>query len=180
MSLTLDVRDLIGRPGSSREVGLSELVEDLRTELVEVPADRPVALALLLESVTDGLLISGGVTGRVTMSCARCLATFEQDLQVTVHELFAPEPEEDEDVYPVREGSVDLEPMIRDALVLAMPFAPLCREDCLGLCERCGGDRNRGECTCVEEVDPRWSALAALDLTQLERLDVTEGPGKGA
>jgi uncharacterized protein len=49
--------------------------------------------------------------------------------------------------------------MVRDAVLLDVPFAPLCRPECLGLCERCGGDRNLGECSCVETVDPRWADL---------------------
>ena len=61
------------------------------------------------------------------------------------------------------EGIIDLEPMIRDAVVLAMPFSPLCRPDCLGLCARCGGDRNLGECSCPPEVDERLAALAMIE-----------------
>jgi uncharacterized protein len=54
--------------------------------------------------------------------------------------------------------------MIRDAVVPAMPFAPLCRPDCQGLCERCGGDRNSAECVCPPEIDSRWAPLASLRL----------------
>ena len=85
---------------------------------------------------------------------------------VPVQELFAPGAEpDDEHEYPLVEGHLDLEPMIRDAVVPSLPFAPLCRPDCLGLCERCGGDRNLGECSCPPETDPRWSPLLDLNLT---------------
>jgi uncharacterized protein len=158
----VDVRDLLGRPGSSREVHLADLVDGLATELAEVPA--PVRIDVLMESVVEGILVSGPVSGRMAFRCARCLKTFSQGFTVEVTELFAPTPDEDEEAYPLGEGTIDLEPMVRDAVVLSMPFSPLCREDCLGLCERCGGDRNLGECVCPPAADPRWAALDDLEL----------------
>jgi uncharacterized protein len=135
----VDVRDLLGQPGSSRQVQVADRIEGLATELAEVPS--PVRVDVLLESVVEGILVS-----------------------VQVTELFAPAPAEEDDAYPLREGTIDLEPMVRDAVVLSMPFSPLCRHDCLGLCERCGGDRNLGECTCPPATDPRWAALEGLEL----------------
>jgi uncharacterized protein len=161
--IAIDVRDLVGRPGSSRELQVNQPVEGLRLELAGVPEDRPVHGDLLLESVVEGILVSGPLVGRAAMSCARCLRGFEVDVDVEVQELFVPEAESEGDEYPLKPpGSVDLEPMIRDALLTAMPFSPLCRPDCLGLCERCGGDRNLGECSCPPRLDPRWDALAPL------------------
>ena len=107
--------------------------------------------------------MSGPLVGRAAMSCARCLKPFELDVDVEVQELFVPGAAPDGDEYPLESpGSLDLEPMIRDALLTAMPFSPLCRPDCLGLCERCGGDRNLGECSCAPPTDPRWDALSGL------------------
>jgi len=103
---------------------------------------------LLFESVVEGLLVSGNVQGLMVLSCARCLRPFESPFDLSVQELFAPGARPEDDEYPVEEGAVDLEPMIRDSVVLAMPFSPLCTPGCLGLCARCGGDRNTGECTC--------------------------------
>jgi uncharacterized protein len=160
----LDVRDLLDSPGSSREVHLNEPFEDLQTELAEVPSDVPVHVEVLLESVVEGILVSGSLSGRIEYRCARCLKPFSGDFGVEVTELFALEPAGDEDQYPVREGVIDLEPMVRDAVLLAIPFSPLCRPDCLGLCERCGGDRNLGECSCPPAVDPRWEPLSHLGL----------------
>jgi uncharacterized protein len=169
VSLDVDVRDLLGHPGSSRTVHVEEPIEDLRTELAHVPAGQPVEAELLMESVVEGILASGPVGGTMRLTCARCLKPFDSRFRIEVRELFAPTPVEDDDQYPVEEGFVDLEPMIRDNVVPAMPFAPLCREDCLGLCPRCGGDRNLGECDCTEQIDERWSVLAGLDLEALER-----------
>jgi uncharacterized protein len=176
MSVVLDVRDLVGHPGASREVHLAEPVVGLATELAFVPDDRALDADLLLESVVEGVLVSGRLGGVLVESCARCLTPFEQPFELRVQELFAPDAAAAEaDEYPLVEGQVDLEPMIRDAIVLFMPFSPLCRPDCQGLCERCGGNRNLGECECPPAPgDARWSALAALDMPDL--LDLPDLP----
>ena len=160
----VDVRDLLEHPGASRTLRVSEGVPNLATELASVPDDRAIGADFLLESVVEGVLVSGSVSGQMTLTCARCLKTFDTGFDLTVHELFSPEATEEDDEYPVVEGFLNLEPMIRDAVVPAMPFAPLCRPDCRGLCERCGGDRNFGECVCPPEIDSRWAPLASLRL----------------
>jgi uncharacterized protein len=166
VSVVLDDRDLVGNPGASREVHVAEPVAGLATELAFVPDDRALDADLLLECVVEGVLVSGRLGGVLVESCARCLTPFDQPFEVRVQELFAPGVvAEDADEYPLVEGHVNLEPMIRDAIVLSMPFSPLCRPDCLGLCDRCGGNRNAGECACPPvAVDPRWAALASLEL----------------
>lgn len=160
----VDVRDLVGQPGASRHLRVAEPIDGLATELAQVPPGQPVRVEVLLESVVEGILVSGPVSGEMAYRCARCLKAFTERFTVEVTELFAAGAPEEEDAYPLREGAIDLEPMVRDAVVLSMPFSPLCRPDCLGLCERCGGDRNLGECTCAPDVDPRWAALEQLDL----------------
>jgi DUF177 domain-containing protein len=162
--IEIDVRDLVGHPGQSREVRVDEPVEGLSSGLATVPEDAPVEAALLLESVVEGILVSGPLRGSMRLSCARCLKTFEQPFDVSVHELFIPGRADDSDEYPLADdGAIDIEPMVRDAVVLSMPFSPLCRPDCQGLCERCGGDRNLGECTCgPAPTDPRWEALSEI------------------
>ncbi|HEX2266760.1 MAG TPA: YceD family protein [Actinomycetota bacterium] len=160
----VDVRDLLEHPGASRTLRVTEGIPNLATELATVPDDRAIGAEFLLESVVDGVLVSGSVSGQMTLTCARCLKTFDTGFDLAVHELFSPDATEEDDEYPVVEGFVNLEPMIRDAVVPAMPFAPLCRPDCQGLCERCGGDRNFGECVCPPEIDSRWAPLASLRL----------------
>lgn len=164
MTVVIDVRDLVRAPGSSRPVQIDEPVEGLSTELARVPEDSPVHGELVVESLVEGLMVSGPLSGVMTLSCARCLKPFDWPFTLEVHEIFAPGATGQDDEYPIEDGQVDLEPMIRDAVILAMPFAPLCRQDCRGLCERCGGDRNLGECSCGPEADPRWTALSGLEL----------------
>jgi uncharacterized protein len=156
----IDIRELLGRPGAASTERIDEPLEGLHTELADVPPDAPVEGELVLENVVEGVLVSGTLHATMTMRCARCLNDFSSPIDVEVSELFRPEPDPDGDDYPIApEGVLDPEPMVRDALGLAMPFAPLCRPDCKGLCERCGGDRNLGECSCAEEIDARWAPL---------------------
>ncbi len=160
----VDVRDLIAEPGAQRRVTLDEPIEGMATELARVPEEAPVRIDVVLESIREGILVSGPLSGRIAYRCARCLKAFDRDFRLEVEELFAYEPGQEEDDYPISDGHIDLEQMVRDNVVLAMPFSPLCRDDCLGLCPRCGGDRNLGECACGPETDPRWSVLDRLDL----------------
>jgi DUF177 domain-containing protein len=158
----IDVRDLLERPGSARRVRLDEPVEGLRTELAAVAPEAPIEGELTLEGVLEGIFVTGSVGGRMTLRCARCLKEFEAEFDVAMNELYVREPGPEDDYVLADDLTLDPEPMVRDAVVLQMPFSPLCTPGCLGLCERCGGDRNIGECTCGPEVDPRWSALEAL------------------
>jgi uncharacterized protein len=160
----IDVRHLVDRPGATRSVQVVEPVGGLRLELAAVPEDAPVRADLLLESVVEGILVSGPISGRARLSCARCLRPFEQGFGVEVQELFSRSAAPGGEEYLLSsQGEIDIEPMVRDAVLLSLPFSPLCRPGCLGLCERCGGDRNLGECTCgPEPADPRWAALDGL------------------
>jgi len=158
----IDVRDLIGQPGASKTVQLRGTLDGLGTELASLKPDEPVTGDLLLESVVEGVVVSGKLRGVMALRCARCLVGFEAPVQVDVSELFALASEaDDEDVYPVTpEGWIDPEQLVRDALGLELPFSPLHHPDCQGICSVCGGDRNRGECPGDhDDLDPRWSAL---------------------
>ncbi|MGH2738994.1 MAG: YceD family protein [Actinomycetota bacterium] len=166
MSWVLDVRDL-SEPGGARELRRRAPVEGLSTELASVSTSLPVSAELLLESLVGGILASGAITGSMSCRCARCVKEFTKPFRVEVSELFVSASSaatRDGDEYPIAEGSIDLEPMIRDAVVLSMPFSPLCKPECLGICERCGGDRNLGACSCPPLTDPRWAVLETLDL----------------
>jgi uncharacterized protein len=162
----LKVADLVDHPGVSRPLDLRLAVpEDLDLPLVEVVG--PVHLVGVLESVVDGLLVRGTVTVRMRMACARCLIAVEDDVTPAVTELFADTDEVDEleAGYEIRDGSVDLDTLLRDALVPAAPFQPLCRPDCAGLCPECGARLNEVSCDCEDvSLDPRWAALEQLRL----------------
>ncbi len=159
----LDIRDLIGAPGHSRRVQVSGELEELGTEIARLKPGSRVEGDLLLESVVEGILASGRIRCELACACARCLKPFETPLALGVSEMFVPQPDPEGDEYALdAEGFLDPEQMLRDAVGLELPFSPLCKEDCLGLCERCGGDRNLGECSCGPRIDHRWAPLEDL------------------
>ena len=112
-------------------------------------------------------LPGGGVeTGEAPWQavCSRCLQPVAGDIAVHVDELYEPAPLEGE-TYPLDDDTLDLTPLVRDALLLELPLAPLCTEDCAGICPSCGADRNETQCDCrVDDTDPRWAALRSLEL----------------
>ena len=166
---SIDVRELLGHPGTQRQEALRGTLEGFGTEVARIPEDRPVEGDFLLESIVEGILVTGSLSGSLHLHCARCLAEFDSTLRVEVQELFVVAPDPDTDDYPLDpEGFIDPEQMVRDAIGVELPFSPLCKPDCLGLCPVCGGDRNLGECRGDHvETDPRWSGLEDL----LDRLE---------
>ena len=166
----IDVRDLVGHPGASRVEQLSGTIEDLSTELARLSEDTPITAELVLESLIEGIVASGTLEGSLALRCARCLKGFERGFSLRLSEVFVPFPHEDSDEYPLDpEGFLDPDQMLRDVVGVELPFAPVCRPTCLGLCSRCGGDLNVDGCTCTDaEIDPRWDGLDAL-LDELDR-----------
>jgi uncharacterized protein len=161
----LDTRELGRRPGSMRAARWAAVApEGWGLELVRVPTGTPVELDLRMESVMDGVLVSGVVTAEVDAECGRCLEPLRTALEADVQELFAYEPDPGDDDVPMLEGDfIDLEPLVRDAIVLALPLNPVCAEDCAGLCTGCGEPlRTLDPDHSHDAVDPRWAALGAL------------------
>lgn len=163
--LVLDTRELGRRPGSMRRVQRTVPAPDgWALDLVRVPAGSDVALELRLESVVDGVLVSGTVRVSVDAECGRCLEPLRDVLEVEVQELFAYDlSDADEDAFALDGDFIDLEPLVRDAVVLGLPFSPVCDDACPGLCSLCGEPLAEiGPEHAHDESDPRWAALAAL------------------
>lgn len=163
----LDVRELGRRPGSMKAVRTEvPAPDDLTVGMAQVPPASAVALDLRLEAVVEGVLVSGRVTADVAGECARCLAPTSDRVTVELTELFAypgsvtEETSEEDEVSHLVGDMLDLEPVVRDGLVLALPLSPLCREDCRGLCPGCGValDDLPDDHTHTT-TDPRWAAL---------------------
>ena len=159
------VVDILDRPGEYRDFRIVETLSGAGIGLARL-ATSPVEADLRAESVVEGVLITGRAQAGVTFECSRCLTEFPSQVSVELCELFtgpghAVAPEED--AYEIVGTDVDLEPMLRDALVLALPLSPVCSLDCKGYCAGCGQNLNEGACTCApDDVDPRWAELEAL------------------
>jgi uncharacterized protein len=164
--LVINTHELGRRPGSMRTLELSvPAPADLGIELIGVPAGSPVEVELRLEAVMEGVLASGRAWATLTGECARCLDPLEQELEVPLQELYVyPESDAEEDEASRLEGELlDLEPALRDAVVLALPFRPICSQDCLGLCLECGARLSDDPGHAHDEsIDPRWVALSTL------------------
>ena len=175
----LDTRELGRRAGAMKTKQFSVAAPaDLSLGTIGVPAGSEVEFDLKLESVMEGVLVTGTALVTIEGECARCLEPLSFDSEVDVTELFEyPDTdargrvlsdEESEDELPKLEGDfLDLEPLLRDAVVLALPAKPLCQPGCLGLCVECGANLNLEPNHQHQLVDPRWAALA--DLTTQER-----------
>src|SRR4051812_40877280 len=164
----VELRELGRRAGSMQPFEKSlPAPEGWRVELIGVPAGAEVDLRLRLESVMEGVLVSGEVDVPLVGSCARCLEPVEDTLELDLQELFAyagsttEATSEEDEVRRIEGDFPDLEPMVRDAVVLALPLAPVCSQDCRGLCVDCGQRLDDLPADHTHEVlDPRWAGLA--------------------
>ena len=184
---SVDLRELGRRAGSMHELERTlPAPGNWRVELIGVPEGAEVSLRLRLESVMEGVLVSGEVEVPVVGSCARCLEPIEDTLELDVQELFAyagsttEATSEEDEVRRVEGEHIDLEPMVRDLVVLSLPLAPTCTEDCAGLCVDCGQrlDDLPADHT-HEQLDPRWAGLAGrFGASQADRSAAAPGtPG---
>jgi uncharacterized protein len=169
--LVLDTRELGRRPGSQRRKSFTAPAPaDLGIEVLRVPEGSPVAFELRLEAVMEGVLVTGEAHADLVGECARCLEEIHDEIVADFQELFVYEESdtaphaEDEDVSRLEGDLLDLEPLLRDSVVLTLPFQPLCQDDCPGLCIECGvrladapGHQHD------EPIDPRWAKLQGLE-----------------
>jgi DUF177 domain-containing protein len=175
--LVLDTRDLGRRAGAMVEVaGVVPAPVGLGAMSLSVPEGSDLALDLRLESVVEGVLVSGTATAQVTGECSRCLDPVTDEVTVDLAELYVypetdargrviprdPVPDDERDEAMLEGDLLDLEPALRDAVVLALPIAPVCRDECPGLCPQCGFRLEQDPNHQHDLVDARWAALAGL------------------
>ncbi|ANJ09698.1 DUF177 domain-containing protein [Streptomyces parvulus] len=177
--LVFDTHELGRRPGALQRLTRTvDAPKDFGVQgVIGVPEGAPVELDLRLESVMEGVLVTGTARATAEGECVRCLEPLEQQLAADFQELFsypdaddrgrpAAEPgddaEDDEDRLFVEDGLIGLEPVLRDAVVLALPMQPVCREDCPGLCSECGARLADNPDHHHDAVDIRWAALQGL------------------
>ncbi|WP_380566400.1 YceD family protein [Streptacidiphilus jeojiensis] len=194
--LVFDTHELGRRPGSMRKVSRSlPAPEGLGIEVIGVPVGSAVELDLRLESVVEGVLVTGTVEADLKGECVRCLEPIEQELEADFQELYyypeaadrfggtsktSEDDDEDEEASRLEGDLFDLEPVLRDAVVLALPLQPVCQEDCLGLCSECGARLTDDPDHHHEAVDPRWAALQGLSALASEAGSEDSGTREGA
>ncbi len=173
--LVLDTRELGRRPGSERSLELTvPAPAQLGIEVLSVPEGSPVELDLRLEAVMEGVLLTGTATAGLEGECVRCLEPIEDEIHARLQELYV-YPEQhakatehddrdlDDETSLLVDDMIDLEPLLRDAVVLALPFQPLCQDDCPGLCTECGARlADDPDHTHEAPIDPRWAGLEQL------------------
>ncbi|MEU6529843.1 YceD family protein [Streptomyces sp. NPDC046928] len=178
--LVFDTHELGRRPGALQRLTRTvDAPKDLGIpKVVGVPEGAPLELDLRLESVMEGVLVTGTARARAEGECVRCLEPLQLDVEADFQEMFSypdaddrgrahrAEPgddaEDDEDRLFLEDGLFDLEPVLRDAVVLALPMQPVCQEDCPGLCAECGVRLADDPDHHHDAVDIRWAALQGL------------------
>jgi uncharacterized protein len=161
--LKIAVHDLMHKPGSMREKVIEHTVlERLGNYAIGVEVGQVLEIDLRLESVHEGILATGEAFGRTSGECGRCLDPIESDVEVDFQELFAYSGTS-EDEFLVENEQIDLDQVIRDAVVLSLPLQPVCQQDCKGLCVTCGAKlADDPQHAHSPAIDPRWSGLQQL------------------
>lgn len=156
----LPVRDIMHRPGEMREFEFDVPAPSVWGEgLVAVAPGETIALHARAESVHEGILITADVQSRYKGVCGRCLTDIDEAVEVEFQELFGYSGGEAND-FEVQDDHVDLETLVRDSIVLSLPFQPVCRPDCPGL-DPVTGEKLTQEAAPEPTIDPRWAALKA-------------------
>jgi uncharacterized protein len=162
--LRIDVADLLAHPGSHRDVTLCAHLDALRGTSAVIEA--PITIDASLERVPDGIVVRAELVTRWRAQCSVCLRDLERHLRVHVDELFEADPIEGE-TYPLEGHELDLEQLVRDALLLELPLAPHCDEPCATSATERGLDTEIDVPDADghdEAADPRWASLAGLEL----------------
>ncbi|MEY4458391.1 MAG: hypothetical protein RIS25_984 [Actinomycetota bacterium] len=160
----ISVADVSHRTGEEVQLTLDFPVpEQLGEGMAKVLAGTPMTFGVRLDGLHDGVLVWGNVETSAAAECVRCLDEVQIPVRVDFQEVFAYSPTEEFD-YSVHENHVNCEPVVRDAVVLSLPFQPLCDEDCLGLDPETGEKLTEPRAEQDAPIDPRWAALQALNI----------------
>ena len=162
----LQVRDLLRAPGVQRHDTGTCLVEGGEIASARLRDEGEVAYDLILEARGSRVTVGGTVAGTWTGPCRRCLEPTEGDFGTRISEIFELSPTPGE-TWPINDGLIDLEPVLREALLLELPLAPLCRDDCEGPDpQRYPTSSEDDEAEDEPPADPRWAALASLKIDE--------------
>lgn len=160
--LRLNALELMREPGNVREIREEFPAADL--EAVHPTGTGDVTVDYTVESIDDGVVVRGTIAAPWAGHCRRCLRDLSGTAVVEVDELYQREMSDD-DAFPIENNQLDLAPVTRETVLLALEDERLCRDDCAGLCPACGVDRNDAICSCDTDVfDERWAVLDDLRL----------------
>lgn len=169
MAMNLDISDIVGNVGASKEVHTSQVESFDGLDL-----DGPVQLDLTVTSAGNGeISVHGKIKVKVILTCSRCAAEYSEPLDIDVDERFVPEGsvelERDDEVdadelcvFGYDQNELKIDELTRENIIASLPYRPLCSQECRGVCPQCGQNLNEKTCKCgsaEKEVDPRWGAL---------------------
>lgn len=159
--LVVNVIELLRRPGTTKDLETSVAATDLEFGDEHI-VDEPVEVSLHLESLSNGIAVTGRASARWAGECRRCLAPMSDRMEVGLDELYQTTIE-DPDAWQITGDQIDLLPMVRENILLAVPLGPLCRPDCPGICQYCGKELSEGPCGCAPPAkDSPWAVLDQL------------------
>ena len=163
--MLLGLAKIIDCPGASVAFSTSVDLSDLCYG-VTYPVTEPVLAEGTVRNTAGVLMMTGDITTTIHGTCDRCANDFDRaihfPIEVVLVTEMANEENEDEWVFPLEGDSADLDDIVRTVFVLNLDSKLLCKEDCAGLCHRCGKNLNDGPCNCQKELDPRFAALKQL------------------
>lgn len=159
--LIVNAVELLRRPGTTKDIDVAVAIIDFEFDDARI-VDTPIDISVHLESLSTGIHVSGTAYATWAGACRRCLAPLVERMGVDLDEMYQ-KGTHDPDAYEIENDQINLLPMVREGLLLAVPLSPLCREDCPGFCPQCGTDLSESDCDCESVApDPRWSALENL------------------
>ena len=163
--MLLGLSQIIDRPGASVSFSVSVDLSDLCYG-VSYPVSEPVLAEGNVRNTAGVLVMQGSIATTIHGICDRCASEFHRKvafpIDVVLVTKLESEENEDEWVFPLEGDSADLDDIVRTVFVLNLDSKLLCKEDCKGLCPKCGKNLNDGPCNCRKELDPRFAALKQL------------------
>lgn len=160
--LVINIIEMTRRAGTLKDIAISIPVSTFDFADRRLNDATEIEIALQLESINGGIVVHGAVTGQSQLLCGRCLRDIDYANVATIDEMYQRVPD-NPDAYPIVGESLDLQPMVREMVLLSLPDTPLCKADCPGLCPQCGADLQSAPCGCqAQRFDERWAILDQL------------------
>jgi uncharacterized protein len=160
--LLINIIEMTRRAGTLKNIEITIPVSTFDFADKRLDDATEIEIALQLESINGGIIVQGTVAGKSQLLCGRCLRNIEFANVASIDEMYQRVPD-NPDAYPIEGESLDLQPMVREMVLLSLPDTPLCKADCPGLCPQCGADLQIAPCGCqAQRFDERWAILDQL------------------